>query len=286
MSRVVAGVLLFTSTVFAASPEVGDLVRRSVENNERSWKAAPAYTFTEADVITKSGKTTRRKYRVLMIEGSQYNQLIAENGEPLGPARVATEQKKLGREIARRRSESASARSRRVAQYQRERRQDRAMMSEMVKAFNFKLAGREQMNGRDCWVLDATPRPGYRPSSYQTKALTGMRGRMWIDTREYQWVKVHAEVFRPVAFGLFIAHVQPGTEFTLEEAPIGNGLWMPRRLVTKVRATALLFWSENSVDDETYTDYRLQPADIRTAASARTAPAAANTSRGSSQTQR
>ena len=49
-----------------------------------------------------------------------------------------------------------------------------------------------------------------------------MRGKMWIDTRQYQWVKVHAEVFRPVAFGLFIAHVEPGTEFTLEESPIGG----------------------------------------------------------------
>jgi hypothetical protein len=126
----------------------------------------------------------------------------------------------------------------------------------MVKAFDFKIASRERVNGRDCWVLDATPRPGYRPINRDTRVLTGMRGRMWVDAQEYQWVKVHAEVFRPVAFGLFIAHVQPGTEFTLEETPVGSGIWMPSRLITKVRATALVFWSQNSVDDETYTDYR------------------------------
>ena len=154
-------------------------------------------------------------------------------------------------------------------------------MNEMVKAFDFKIAGRERVNGRDCWVLDATPRSGYRPVSHETRVLTGMRGRMWIDSQQYQWVKVHAEVFRPVAFGLFIAHVQPGTEFTLEETPIGPDLWMPSRLITKVHATALIFWSENSVDDETYSDYRL-----KTATSARTAPAAASTSPGSSRTQR
>jgi hypothetical protein len=257
MSRIAAVVILCTAGVaFADAPDVRALVRRSVANNDRNWKAAPQYTFTERDVITKSGKTTRREYRVFTIAGSQYNQLIAENGEPLTGARAAAERKKLEQETARRNSETPAARARRVAQYQRERRQDHELMNEMVKAFDFKLAGRAQMNGRDCWVLDATPRAGYRPATHETKVLTGMRGRMWIDTREYQWVKVHAEVFRPVAFGLFIAHVQPGTEFTLEEAPIGQGLWMPARLITKVHATALMFWSQNSVDDETYTDYR------------------------------
>lgn len=259
MGRLTAVVILLTSgAAFAAAPDAADLVRRSVENNERNWKAAPAYTFTERDAITKSGKTTRREYRVWMIEGSPYNQLIAENGEPLSGARAAAERKKLDAETARRRSENPAARARRMAQYQHERRQDRALMSQMVRAFDFKLAGREQVNGRDCWVLEATPKPGYRPIDRDTRVLTGMRGRMWVDAREYQWVKAHAEVFRPVAFGLFFAHVQPGTEFTLEEAPIGGGLWMPSRLVTKVRATALMFWSQNSVDDETYRDYRAQ----------------------------
>ena len=89
--------------------------------------------------------------------------------------------------------------------------------------------------------------------------LTGMRGKMWIDDREYQWVKVHAEVFRPVAFGLFIAHVEPGTEFTLEQASIGGTLWMPRHFVTRVKSN-ILVWSRNSVDDETYTDYRVSTA--------------------------
>lgn len=271
-------------TAFAA-PNVGDLIRRSVANNDRNWKAAPSYSFVERDVITKKGKTTRRKYRVVMIEGSQYNVLIGENGEPLSGPRAAEEEKKLQQEIARRRSESPSARARRIGEYQMGRRQDHNLMREMVKAFDFKLAGREQVNGRDCWVLDATPHPGYVPPTRDTKVLTGMKGRMWIDASEYQWVKVHAEVFRPVAFGLFIAHVQPGTEFTLEEAPIGQGLWMPIRLVTKVHATALIIWSENSIDDETYTDYRFGDG-VKTAASTQTAPAVASTSRGSSRRQR
>jgi hypothetical protein len=258
-------ILLGAGAVFAVSPDVQDIVRRSVENNQKNWKAGPEYSFTETDVEAKSGKTTRRTYRVTMIDGSPYNELLAENGEPLTGARAAVEKKKLQEETAQRRAESPAARQRRIAAYERERRQDHDLMREMVKGFDFQLVGQESVNGHNCYVLTATPRPGYRPISRDTRVLTGMRGKLWVDTREYQWVKVHAEVFRPVSFGLFIAHVQPGTEFTLEEAPVGDGVWMPVHFVTKVRASVLM-WSRNSTDDETYANYRREPAQRASAA--------------------
>ena len=146
-------ILLGAWAGFAAAPDAQDIVRRSVVNNDKNWNVAPQYSFTEKDVITRSGKTTRRTYRVLMIDGSQYNQLIAENGEPLTGARAAAEQTKLQQEIARRHHESPAQRSRRVAEYQRERRQDHALMQEMVKGFNFRLAGQETVNGHECYVL-------------------------------------------------------------------------------------------------------------------------------------
>jgi hypothetical protein len=257
LARLQSVMLLGIGFALAAGPEVQDIVRRSVEQNEKNWKAAPQYSFTETDAITKSGKTTRRTYRVVMIDGSPYNELISESGEPLTGERASAEKQKLDRETARRRADSPAMRQRRIAAYERERRQDHALMREMMKAFDFQLAGQESVNGRNCYVLTATPRSTYRPISRDTKVLTGMRGKMWIDSAEYQWVKVHAEVFRPVAFGLFIAHVQPGTEFTLEEGPVGQGIWLPLHFVTKVRATALV-WSRNYTDDETYSSYRHQ----------------------------
>ena len=129
-------------------------------------------------------------------------------------------------------------------------------MRDMWRAFDFKLIGEELVNGHNCYVLEATPNSSYRPTSNETKVLTGMRGKMWIDTREYQWVKVQAQVFRPVAFGLFFAHVQPGTEFMLEQAPVDEEVWLPLRLVTQVRATALMFWSKMYSRSETYSNYR------------------------------
>ena len=76
-------------------------------------------------------------------------------------------------------------------------------MTEMVKAFDFTLRREETVDRRRCFVLAATRKRNYQPISRDTKVLKGMRGEMWIDAEQYQWVKVHAEVFRPVAFSLF-----------------------------------------------------------------------------------
>jgi hypothetical protein len=129
-------------------------------------------------------------------------------------------------------------------------------MREMIKAFDFKLSGEQTVNGRRCVVLNATPKAGYRPPSRDTQVLTGMRGTMFVDAEKYQWVKVHAEVFRPVSFGLFFATVRPGTEFTLEQAPVAGNLWLPSHFSMNVNARVLL-WSHDSADDETYSNYHL-----------------------------
>ena len=231
-----------------------DIVQRSVANTNADWQAAPHYDFTERDIITKHGKRVTKSFQVMMIDGSPYNKLTSVNGQPLSPAQAAQEDRKLTDETTRRRSESPSARQKRIAEYQKERRQDHMLMTEMAKAFDFKIVGEDTVNGRRCFVLDATPKAGYRPPTRDTQVLRGMRGRMWVDTQAYQWVKVHAEVFRPVSFGLFFAQVKPGTEFTLEEAPVLGNLWLPSHFSMAVNDRVLVL-SQHSTDDETYSNY-------------------------------
>lgn len=232
------------------------IIQESVKANDRDWKAAPNYAFVEQDTVVKGGHTLRKKYQVLMIAGSTYNRLIAVNGAPLSKDQAQQEEQKLQQEILRRHKEGASARRQRIAKYVRERRQDHELMTEMTRAFQYKLVGNETVKGHKCYVIEATPKPGYAPPNRDTKVLTGMRGTMWIDEAQFQWVKVHAEVFKPVSFGLFIAHVQPGTEFNLEDEPVANGIWLPSHFSTRVKANILGVWSRNSSDDETYSEYR------------------------------
>jgi hypothetical protein len=248
--------LAFTPVTLLAQPNAPEIVRRSIAAQTADWKAAPGYSFVERDTVAKGGGGSSKTYEVLMIEGSPYNKLVTVGGRPLSAAQLAAEDQKLQQEMARRKQEPPSARAKRVAKYERERQQDHAMMMEMGEGFSYKLAGSEQVNGHDTWVLEATPKPGYQPKTRDTKVLTGMKGRLWVDKEQYHWVKVEAEVFKPVSFYGFFAKVGPGTRFVLENEPVGGGIWLPRHFAVKVNATALGFINHDSSTDETYRDYQ------------------------------
>lgn len=257
--------ILFLAGSFAVAQPVRDdagfvdrLVRRSVQAMDRDWQQAPEYVFRERDIISDGRTKTLKTQRVWMIDGSPYYELTGLNGEPLSAKRRADEHRKLLREVQKRRAETSEARSRRIAEYTKERQQDHALMREMADAFVFKLVGEEKLNGHDVYVLDASPKPGYKPTSMETRVLTGMRGRLWIDREHAQWVKVEAEVSQPVTFGFFIAKVQPGTRFELEQTPVAADLWLPSHFRMTVNSS-ILWWQKNSLDDETYSDY--QPKD-------------------------
>jgi hypothetical protein len=254
--RLFLALAVFPAILLAQPPDAREIVRRSVAAQTADWNAAPNYSFVERDTVAKHGAATSKTYEVLMIEGSQYNKLIAAGGRPLLHGEQADEDRKLQQEIQRRKRESPSARARRVAKYERERQQDHAMMLEMGEGFSFKLAGSEKVDGHDTWVLDATPKPGYQPKTRDTKVLTGMKGKLWVDKEQYHWVKVEAEVFKPVSFYGFLAKVGPGTRFVLENEPVDGGVWLPKHFAVKVNSTTFGFINHDSDNDETYRDYQ------------------------------
>jgi hypothetical protein len=247
------------STLHAA-PNPEDIIRKSVQVIQSDWAQTPKYSYLERDVETKRHSPAMAKtYRVLMIDGSPYNLVTAINDEPLSADAKAAEKRRLEKEIEKRRKESERERQRRIAKYLKESNRDHKMLQEMVDAFVFHLAGQTQVEGHACWFLEASPRPGYEPNNHEGRVLKGMKGQLWIDQATNQWVKVHAEVVRPVSLYGFLAKVGPGTEFDLEQAPVADGLWLPKAFRVRVNASALGFVSENSNENETYRDYQPMP---------------------------
>jgi hypothetical protein len=257
-------VLLATATAatlsFGETPNPQEIVRKSVEAIKSDWAEATKYSYLERDVESKRhSPATARTYRVLMIDSSPYNVVTAMNDRPLSQGEKAEEQRKLQKEIEKRQKESPRERQRRIAKYQKESERDHEMLHEMVQAFVFRLAGETDVDGHACWVLDAEPRQDYEPANHEGRVLKGMKGRLWVDKATNQWVKVHAEVVKPVSFYGFLAKVGPGTEFDLEQAPLASGVWMPKAFQVSVHASALGFVNENSTEKDTYRDYQPMP---------------------------
>lgn len=241
-----------TSTALLAAPDAKDIIKRSVQANDADWKAAPQYSYLEADSVAGKLKKT---VEIVMIDGSPYQKVVALNGVPLSADRKRQEDSKLQAEISRRQRESSASRARRIGKYTRGRQDDHLLMQQMINAFDFKLVGEEKFAGHDSYVLEATPRPGYKPINEKAKVLTGMKGKLWVDKTGYHWVKVQADVIKPVNVGFGIAKVGPGTRFELEQAPVDGNRWLPKRFVEVVNAKVVGFKHRSNIE-EVYSNYR------------------------------
>jgi len=236
----------------AKAPDATTIIQRSVDAMHRDWQASEHYVHLERDLEGHGSKT----YQILMIEGSPYQKLTAVNGKPLSSGEAQKEEANLRREVASRCGESPSDRQKRIAKYQADQKRDHEMIGELTKAFTFKGAGRQRVNGRQTWLLNATPKPGYQPPNVETKALTGMEGKLWIDTASFEWVRVEAHVVQPVSIEGFLAKVEPGTVFELVRAPVSKGFWAPAHFFDRSKARIVGFIGHSTHDDETYTNYR------------------------------
>jgi len=260
----IGGLLLTAQAGYSAAqqPNVEEIVKKSVAVNDASWKAAPNYSYNEQDVSMKlddSGGVVSKQqkmYRVLMINGSPYNELIRLDGEPLSVTQKAQEQSKLKAEVKRRNHETKSATQARIEKYKSGRAEEHLLMTQMTSAFHFKYAGEEVVRGHTCYVLDALPKPDYQPPVEKARVLTGMNGRMWIDKATYNWVRVTAKVIKPVEFGYFIAKVRPGTQFELNQDPIEGNVWLPVHFSQAVNARVLGFYGIRTREEEHYSGYR------------------------------
>ena len=235
----------------SAQYDVPTIIQRSVQANNADWNAAPAYDYFERDQETRQTKT----YEDIMILGSPYERLIAVNGKPLTPDGQADEQRKLDAVMFQRRHESPQKRERRVAKYEKDRKRDHLLMNELVKAFDFRLLGQQKLGPHEVYVLEATPRAGYKAPNMEAQVLTGMQGKLWIDKNTFQWVKVEAQVIHAVSIEGFLARVEPGTSFELEKMPVAHDIWLPKHFVMKSRAKILFFFRSNTQEDDTYFDY-------------------------------
>jgi hypothetical protein len=231
-----AGLLLFVLACSAArAQDAREIVLRSISLDERFSELARNYTFiqhVEQRDLDSAGtvqRVTTKDYDVTILEGSPYTRLVRRDGKPLPPEEERKEQEKLDRSIADRKNESPAERAARLEDWKKREERRRAPLREIPEAFNLRLAGEERMEGRDVYVIDATPRPGYRGKDRISRNFPKLKGRLWIDRETYEWVKVEAEVLDTVTYGFILVRVQPGTKLTIEQSRINGEIWLPKR---------------------------------------------------------
>ncbi len=266
-------ILLMAATcTLVAAQDPREIVRRSVQLMDYNLAIARNYTFLErsetreldSDAHVKTRKITL--YDVTLLEGSPYRRLVGKDDHPLSSDEDRIEQKKLADSIAQRQKETPAERARRIADWERKRQREREPLDEVPDAFNFRIAGEAQIDGRDAWIIEGTPRPGYHARSSMAKLFPKFRGKLWIDKADYQWVKTEAEVTDTLSWGLFVARLSKGARLDIQMTRINDEVWLPKRIEAKASARLALVKKYNIETDTSFSNYRKFQVDSRVVA--------------------
>jgi hypothetical protein len=253
MKRIlVALVLLAPPSTSGTVSDPADIMRRSIEANHSDLTAATEFDHFERRQTPDGSKT----YAVTMMNGSPYQCLVAVNDQPLSSDDQRREEQKKDAARAAREREAPDDRTKRIAKYERERRRNRVLLDQLAQAFDFTREPDQMVDGVEAYVVRATPRRNYQPPSLEAEVLTGVESRFWIEQSSFHWIKVEATVVRPVSIAAFLARVEPGTQFTLEQAQVSPGVWFPKRFLMRTRARLLLMFRQRTQLDATYYGYR------------------------------
>jgi hypothetical protein len=242
--------------------QMQQLFRVGAEKDMENEKRLRDYTYIERDEEHKlDGKgqvksTEVKTYEVLEIYGEQVQRLIEKDNKALNGKDAAKEEEKIQKVIDKRKNESADARKKREKKEEKDREESRKFEREVADAYNFHLVGTESLGGRDAWVIDAEPRPGYEPRMKEAKFLPKFHGRVWIDKDEAQLAKLDIECIDTVSLGWFLARVHKGSRIAVEQTRVNDEVWLPKHLEVKVDVRLALLKNFNVDLEQTFRDYK------------------------------
>lgn len=242
--------------------QMRNLLRVTADHDVENDKRQRDYTYIEREEqhnLDGKGRvksTEVRTSEVLMIYGEQVERLIAKNDKPLSTKDAEKEDKKIQKVIDKREHESDKDRAKRLAKEEKDREDGRKFVLEVADAYNFHYLGTENREGRETYVIDAEPRPGFQPKMKYANVLPKFRFRAWIDKDDLQWSKVDALCIDTVSFGLFLARIHKGTRVVLEQTRVNDEVWLPQHLDVKADVRVALLKNFDVDMNTTYRDYK------------------------------
>jgi hypothetical protein len=242
--------------------QMQQLLRVVAEKDLENDKRLRDYTYVERDVEHRlDGKgqvksTEVKTYDVMEIYGEQVQRLTEKDDKPLSEKDAAKEEEKIQKVIDKRKNESEGDRKKREQKEEKDLEDGRKFVREVADAYDFKLVGTESVGGREAWVIDGEPRPGFEPHMKESKFLSKFRGRVWIDKNDLQLARMDVECLDTISWGLFLARFHKGSRFMLEQTRINDEVWLPLHVTAKIDVRLALLKNFDVDLEQTYHDYK------------------------------
>jgi hypothetical protein len=246
----------------ATAPGAREIMQKAVAKDIFNWQAAKDYTFlerVEQETLDGNGAVKSSKsetHEIMVLYGEPFQRTVAKDDKSLSEKEQKKQDQEFEKETRKRENESTEERQKRIQKYEKERDDERAFVREILDAYSFTLLGSETLNGRETWVIDGAPNPGFEGKRREAKMLPKIKPRFWIDQQDYSWTKLRAEFTDTVSFGWIVARLHKGTEFEMQQVRVNDEVWLPQRVDVKLDARVALLKAVNANVHVTYKDYR------------------------------
>ena len=113
-------------------------------------------------------------------------------------------------------------------------------LGQLLHLSSYRFAGREALNGVDCYRLDFSPddvQP--RMGGLAAKFTKAMAGSLWITVEGFHLAGAKAETVRPISIALSLSKVY-SLKVRMDAGPVGEGVWLPERVEVITNARILI----------------------------------------------
>lgn len=260
--------LILCLPALVAAQDAAGIMRRALAEDSASAALARNYTYIEhQELRTRDGATVKVRdsntYDVTLLEGSPYRRLVAHDGKPLDAKEQAKEEERLRRSIEDRRHETEAQKQQRIADWRRKEEKQHEPLHEIPDAFSLRMAPDENIEGHEVYVIEGTPKPGYKPKTKTAFFLPKVKGRFWITKQGFQAVKIEFETLDTISWGGIVARVSKGTHVRVELTRVNNEVWLPKRILVAGSARVMLVKGYTGELDLTYSGFKKFTVDSR-----------------------
>jgi hypothetical protein len=187
--------------------------------------------------------------------------LVQRNGQPLTPAEDAAERTRL--------TEMLASPSDFIKHHKRDnaaRGYSMDLVREMPRAMLYTYTPGQPQRPNVAQpevVIDFAPDPHYKPPSLITDILTGVQGRMWIDSKSLRVTRIEGRVLHSVDFGWgMLARIYPGGTVEFEQSNAGGDRWAYSHLRENITIREMMLKTVQQHTDMDAADFKILPAPV------------------------
>lgn len=198
--------------------------------------------------------------KVVETSAGKVHMLLAEDGTPLSPQRMAQERGRLAAIVA-----DPASFQRREQSLKSDETHAKQMLSLLPKAYV--LSNPREQGGELC--IDFHPDPNYTPQSLEERVLHGMSGTLLIDSRTLRLHHIDGRLHEDVSIGYgLLATIRAGSSFATTRDPVANTTafeWKTASIDTNINGKAILFKSIAKKQHTERSNYAQVPNDLSVA---------------------